>query len=119
MQETWVLFLGFPGVSAGRGSACNVGDLGSIRWENQVAESRAGFSQCGKRDRLPALVFLVFPGSSAGKESICNVGDLGSIPGLGRFPGEGNTTHSSILAWSLWGCKELDTTEQLSLFHLY
>ena len=31
-----------------------------------------------------------FPGGSDGKESACNVGDLGSIPGLGRFPGEGN-----------------------------
>ena len=31
-----------------------------------------------------------FPGSSDGKESACNVGDPGSIPGLGRFPGEGN-----------------------------
>ena len=28
---------------------------------------------------------------SAGKESASNVGDLGSIPGLGRFPGEGNS----------------------------
>ena len=25
-----------------------------------------------------------------GKESACNAGDLGLIPGLGRFPGEGN-----------------------------
>ena len=25
-------------------------------------------------------------------ESVCNVGDLGSIPGLGRCPGEGNST---------------------------
>ena len=31
-----------------------------------------------------------FPGGSDGKESACNVGDLGSIPGLGRYPGEGN-----------------------------
>ena len=31
-----------------------------------------------------------FPGDPAGKESACSVGDLGSIPGLGRFPGEGN-----------------------------
>ena len=31
-----------------------------------------------------------FPGGSAGKEFTCNAGDLGSIPGLGRFPGEGN-----------------------------
>ena len=31
-----------------------------------------------------------FPGDSDGKESACNAGDLDSIPGLGRFPGEGN-----------------------------
>ena len=33
-----------------------------------------------------------FPGGSAGKESACNVGDLGSSPGLGRSPGEGNSS---------------------------
>ena len=33
---------------------------------------------------------LDFPGGSDGKESACNAGDLGLIPGLGRFPGEGN-----------------------------
>ena len=31
-----------------------------------------------------------FPAGSDSKESACNAGDLGSIPGLGRFPGEGN-----------------------------
>ena len=31
-----------------------------------------------------------FPGGSDGKESTCNAGDPGSIPGLGRYPGEGN-----------------------------
>ena len=31
-----------------------------------------------------------FPGGSDGKESTCNGGDPGSIPGLERFPGEGN-----------------------------
>ena len=31
-----------------------------------------------------------FPGGSASKASVYNVRDLGSIPGLGRFPGEGN-----------------------------
>ena len=43
---------------------------------------------------------LGFPGGSGGKESDCNARDLGSIPGLGRFPGEGNGNplqHS--LAW--------------------
>ena len=31
-----------------------------------------------------------FPVGSDGKESDCNAGDLVLIPGLGRFPGEGN-----------------------------
>ena len=43
--------------------------------------------------------FQSYPGGSEWKESACNAGDLGSIPGLGRSPGEGNGTHSSILAW--------------------
>jgi len=36
-------------------------------------------------------IFLrYFPSVSDSKESSCNVGDLGSIPGLGRYPEEGN-----------------------------
>ena len=31
-----------------------------------------------------------FPGGSDSKASVYNAEDLGSIPGLGRFPGEGN-----------------------------
>ena len=31
-----------------------------------------------------------FPGGSVSEEFACNAGDLGSIPGLGRYPGEGN-----------------------------
>ena len=31
-----------------------------------------------------------FSGGSDGKESACNAGDPGLIPGLERFPGEGN-----------------------------
>ena len=56
--------------------------------------------------------------------SACNAGDLGSIPGLGRSPGEGNGNplQNSCLenpmdggAWwaTVWGRKELDTTELL------
>ena len=30
------------------------------------------------------------PSDSDDKESACDTGDAGSIPGLGRFPGEGN-----------------------------
>ena len=44
-----------------------------------------------KKDRLPTPVFLGFPRGSVGEESACNAGDLGLTPGLGRFPGEGNS----------------------------
>ena len=49
--------------------------------------------------RLLLIVFLInllpllskdFPGGSDGKASVYSAGDLGSIPGLGRFPGEGD-----------------------------
>ena len=63
---------GFPENSAGKGSTCNAGDLGSIPGSG--------------RDRLPTLVFLGFPCGSADKESTCNVGVLGLIPGLERSP---------------------------------
>ena len=33
---------------------------------------------------------FIFTSGSDGKASVYNKGDLGSIPGLGRFPGEGN-----------------------------
>jgi len=44
---------------------------------------------------------LGFPCGSDGKESACDAGNLGLIPGLGRSPGEGMATHSSILAWRI------------------
>ena len=42
-----------------------------------------------------------FPDDSDDKESDCSVGDLGLILGSGRSPGEGNATHSSLLAWRI------------------
>ena len=39
-----------------------------------------------------------FPGGSVVNNLPANVGHVGSIFGLGRSPGEGNGTHSSILA---------------------
>ena len=35
-----------------------------------------------------------------------DTGDEGSIPGLGRSPGEGNATHSGILAWEILRIEE-------------
>ena len=54
-----------------------------------------------------------FPCGSAGKESTRNAGDLGLIPGLGRFPGEGNGY--PLQCSGLESRKESDTMEQLSL----
>ena len=36
------------------------------------------------------FIYLGFSGGSDGKAFVCNAGDAGSIPGLGRYPGEGN-----------------------------
>ena len=61
----------------------------------------------------------------SGKESVCNAGateDVSSIPGMGRSPREGkgyslqySGLENSIELYSPWGCRESDTTEQLSL----
>ena len=49
-----------------------------------------------------------FPSGSDGKESAYNAGDLGLIPESGRPPGEGNGTHSSILARRIPWTEESD-----------
>ena len=66
-----------------------------------------------------------FPGGSDGKASACNVGDLSSIPRLGRVPwrrkwqpipvlllGKSHRWRS-LVGYSSWSRKELDTTERL------
>ena len=47
-------------------------------------------SRCPRAFLSSLSHLLDFPGGSDGKASVYNVRDLGSIPGLGRFPGEGN-----------------------------
>ena len=39
---------------------------------------------------MELVFFFFFFQVFVSKESACNAGDMGSIPGLGRFPGEGN-----------------------------
>ena len=67
--------------------------------------------------------FRTYKSFSGGSESAFNSGDLGLIPGLGRFPGEGNSNRlqysclenphgqRSLAAYSLWDHKKPDTTE--------
>ena len=45
------------------------------------------------------------------KNPPANAGDarnIGSVPGSGRTLGEGNSTHSSILAWEISWTEEAD-----------
>ena len=42
-------------------------------------------------------------------------GDVGSIPGVGGSPGEGNATHSSILAWKIPWTKEPGGLQSMGL----
>ena len=44
-------------------------------------------------------IYQGYPGGSDSKESAYNEGNPCSIPGLGRSPGKGNGTHSSVLTW--------------------
>ena len=65
-----------------------------------------------------------FPSGSHSKVFTCNEVDLDFIPGLGKSSpgGHGNPLQYSCLEnaldrgawWGTWGCKESDTTEQLS-----
>ena len=71
---------GFPGSSAGKESACNAGDPGSI----------SGSGRCPGEGIATHSSILGLPGGSDSKESVCNAGDLSLIPGLGRSPGGGN-----------------------------
>ena len=80
-----------------------------------------------KSTYLNAAKICIFPGGSDGKESACNVGDLVSIAGLGRSRGGGRGNplqysclenpygQRSLAGYSLWGHKESDMTERLSI----
>ena len=69
-----------------------------------------------------------FPGGSDGKESACNAVDFGLIPWLGKSPGDRNgyllspswRIHGqrTQVGYNPWGCKDLETTELLTLQHL-
>ena len=63
----------------------------------------------------------VFPGGSDGKKSACKEGDLHSVPWRRKWqstpvflPGKSHGWRS-LAGYSAWGCKELDTTKQLTL----
>ena len=130
--------MGFPCGSAGKESACNVGNLGSIPGLGRSPGEGKGYplqysglensrlllfpsSLCSWSNRFH--LFWGFPGGSDGKASACNEGHQSSIPGSGRCPGEGKGSplqHSCLentmdggylIGYSPWGRKESDTTD--------
>ena len=56
----------------------------------------------------PSIEVEGLPWWLRGKAATHNPGDPGSILGLGRSHGEGNATHSSILAWEIPLTEETD-----------
>ena len=108
--------------TSGKEPAANAGD---IRDMGLIP----GWKIPWRRAWQSTLVFLGFRISSDYKESTCNVGNLDSVSGLGRSPGGGHGNplqysclenpygQRSLVGYSPWGHKELDTTEQLSTAH--
>ena len=106
------VFLGFPGVSAGKKSTCNVGDLGSIPELGRSPEEGNSYP-------------LQYSWTSLVAQLVKNLPAMQEI--WVRFLSwedpleKGMATHSRVLAWRIpwtyspWGRKELDTTERLSL----
>ena len=81
------------------------------------------------RSLFSPLMFVVAQRVKNPPASAGDARDRGSIPGLGRSLKEEMANYSSILAWEIygqgslpgyspWGCKELNTTEQLSIHTL-
>ena len=78
--------------SDGKESACNVGDLGLGPGLGRSPGEGKGYplQYSGLENFMDYTVHVGFSGGLEVKVSACNAEDLGSIPGLGRYPGEGN-----------------------------
>ena len=112
-----MIFMSFPGSSAGKESACNVGDPGSIPGSGGSPGKQIGYPLQYSWASLVAQMVKNLPTMQAGYLSL--------IPGSGRSPGGGhdnpfqyscleNPHGQRILpGYSPWGHKEPDMTEQL------
>ena len=104
--------LGFPGSSVGKESACNAGDPGSIPGSGRFTREGIGYPF---QDSWASMVAQLVKNLPAVWETwVRSLGWDGP-------PEKGKATYSSILAWripglySLWGHKESDMMERLSL----
>ena len=103
--------LGFPGSSVGKESTCNARDPGSIPGLGRFTREGLG---CPFQDAWASMVALVKNLPATWETWVWSLGWDGPLE-------KGKATCSSILAWripglySLWGHKESDMTERLSL----
>ena len=87
-----------------------------------MAYSPQGHKESVTTEQLHSLHF----DSSVGKESACNVGEPEFDPRVEKIPWRRERLPTPVFwpgefhgLYSPWGCKELDTSEQLSLHTLY
>ena len=84
--------LGFPGDSAGKESACNAGDPGSIPGSGRSPATGIGYPLQYSWASLVAQLVKNLP---------ANAGDMGLIPELEGSPGAGNGNPLQFLAWKI------------------
>ena len=123
-SETWMVFLflsplftllsGFPDSSVGKQSTCNARDPGSIPGSGRSDEERIGYPlQYSCASLVAQLV----------KNLQCR--RPGFDPWVGKIPWRRERLPTPVFwpgefhgLYSLWGCKESDVTERLSLSKL-
>ena len=91
-NKLWLIWVGFPGSSVGKESACNVGDPGSIPGSGRSTGERIGYPL---QYSWASLVAQLVKNPPAMWETW--VGSLGWEDPLEK----GKATHPSILAWRI------------------
>ena len=103
-----------PGISVGKESACSAGDPSSIPGSRRSPGEEIGYPLQYSRASLVSQLVKNLP--AMWETWVWSLGWEDSLE-------KGMSTHSSILPgevhglYDTWGCKELDTTEWVSLTH--
>ena len=108
--------MGFTGGSAGKDSACNVGDLGWISGSGRSLGEGTGYplqdcwaSLVAQLVKNPPAVWETWVGSLGGKDPL----EKEELPTPGFWPGEFHGLYSP------WGRKEWDRTERHFHFQIW
>ena len=85
------IYMGFPGSSAGKESACNAGYPSSSPWSGRSPGEGIGYPLWYSLASVMAQMV----------KNTCKAGDVGSVQGWKDPLEEGMAIHSSILAWRI------------------